>query len=150
MIISKIESTLNKLTPGIPFKQYAKKVLYHGQDCGYIEAAGKRKYILTPAIDKLEHKLDINNFDIDRPRKITPKEFNYFKLLLKPFIKNEKGFKKMNLNKDLYYSPSVASILVWDEEKMHPVVTIIKKLKSPTKEVLCHKFPFLRNILKIN
>ena len=63
MLISKIRTTLNNLTPGMTFKKYAKQVLYHGQDCGYIELAGKRKYVLTPSIEKLEHKLELNNFN---------------------------------------------------------------------------------------
>lgn len=144
MIISKIQTKLNKLTPGIPVKKYVKEVLYNGQDCGYIEVAGKRKYILSPAIDKLAHKLDINDFELNRPKEINSKQFKSFKNLLRPFIKNEKGLKKY-LNKDLYYSPSPASILIWD--KNTPVITIIKKLTSPTKEIICHKFPFLRNFL---
>ena len=148
MIISKIRTNLNKLTPGMTFNKYVKNVLYRGQDCGYIEEAGKRKYALTPALEKLETKLSMNDFDVNKPRFIDQTEFQTLKHLLKPFIKNEKGLKKLDLNHDLYYSPSPASIVIWDKKTNTPVVQIIKKLKYPTKEIFYHAFPFLRKILR--
>ena len=144
MFISKIRTGLNNLTPGMTFKKYAKQVLYHGQDCGYIEMAGKRKYVLTPALEKLECKLELNDFNPNVPRHISLKEFESFKNLLKPFIRNEKGLKKLNLSGDVYYSPSPASTLIWNKKSGEPVITIIKKLKYPTKEIFYHAFPFLR------
>jgi len=148
MFITKIRTNLNKLTPGMTFNKYVKNVLYHGQDCGFIEEAGKRKYVLTPAIEKLEKKLILNDFDLNMPRFISPAEFDSLKNLLRPFIKNEKGLKKLDLNKDLYFSPSPASILVWDKKSNDPVITIIKKLKYPTKEIFYHAFPFFRKIFR--
>lgn len=145
MIISKIRTGLNNLTPGMTFKKYAKQVLYHGQDCGYIELAGKRKYVLTPALEKFERKLALNDFDPNTPKSISFQEFNIFKFLLKPFIQNEKKLKKMNLKEKVYYySPSPASIVIWDKKSDEPIVTIIKKLKHPTKEIFYHAFPILR------
>lgn len=148
MIISKIRTNLNKITPGITFNKYVKQVLYHGQDCGYIEEAGKRKYVLTPTLEKLGIKLDLNNFSTDKARFITNEEFQAFKQLLKPIIRNEKGLKKLDLHQDLYYSPSPASIVVWNKKTNEPVVQIIKKLKYPTKEIFYHAFPFLRKIFR--
>ena len=146
MIISKIRTKLDSLTPGMTFKKYAKQVLYHGQDCGYIELAGKRKYVLTPAIEKLERKLELNDFDPARPREISLKEFGYMRQLLKPFISNERGIRKMNLAGDMYFSPSPASTVIWDRRTKEPVVTIIKKLKHPTKNIFYRAFPILKKI----
>ncbi len=136
------------MTPGMTFKKYAKQVLYHGQDCGYIEMAGKRKYVLTPALEKLEHKLEMNDFSPNYPRKINVNEFNTLKYLLRPFIRNEKGLKKFGIKGNLFYSPSPASTLIWDTQKHEPVITIIKKLKHPTKEILYDAFPFFRKFLR--
>ncbi len=144
MFISKIKTGFNNLTPGMTFKKYAKQVLYHGQNCGYIEMAGKRKYVLTPALEKLEHKLELNNFDPNMPRDISLNEFESFKNLLKPFIRNEKGIRKLNLSGDVYYSPSPASTLIWNKKTNEPIVTIIKKLKSPTTDIFYNAFPFFR------
>ncbi len=148
MIISKIRTHLNKLTPGMDFNRYIKQVLYHGQDCGYIEEAGKRKYVLTPALEKLDKKLDLNDFDTNKARYISFAEFQTFKHLIKPFISNEKGLKKLDFKQDLYYSPSPASIVIWNKKTNEPVVQIIKKLKYPTKEIFYHAFPFFRKIFR--
>lgn len=148
MFISKITKSLNKLTPGMNFSKFAKNVLYRGQNCGYIELAGKRKYVLTPAIEKFEHKLELNNFNPNQPRSIDLKEFDSFKHLLKPFISNEKGIRKLNLRNYMYFSPSPASIIIWDKKAGNPVVTIIKKLKYPTKEIFYHRFPFFRRLFR--
>ena len=151
MIISKIRNAFNNLTPGMTFKKYAKHVLYKGQDCGYVEEAGKRKYVLTPVIEKLEHKLDLNDFHPGKPRYITPQEFQMFKTLLKPIVRNEKGLKEMNISgKDLYYSPSPASILIWDKQKLDPIITIIKKMESPTKELFLHRYDIFRRWFRIS
>ncbi len=149
MIISKIRTNLNKLTPGITFKKFTKQVLYNGEDCGYIEIAGKRKYALTPSLEKLEHKLELNNFNPNYPRFIDSNEFQTFKLLLKPFISNEKGLKKIQL-KNMYYSPSPTSILIWNKKNEEPIITIIKKLKYPTQEIFYHSFPFLRKLCRLS
>ena len=144
MFISKIRTGLNNLTPGMTFKKYVKQVLYHGQDCGYIEMAGKRKYVLTPALEKLERKLELNDFDPNVPRYISLKEFELFKNLLKPFIRNEKGLKKLKLSENVFYSPSSASTVIWNKKAGEPIVTIIKKLKSPTTDIFYNAFPFFR------
>ncbi len=149
-MITKIRTRLNKLTPGMTFNKYAKQVLYHGQDCGYIEMAGKRKYVLTPALEKLGEKLDLNDFDTSYPKTITVNEFQSLKHLLKPFISNEKGLKKMNLQDGMFYSPSPASIQVWDKRGGQPLLTIVKKLKYPTKDILYNAFPFLRKIIRVS
>ena len=148
MIISKIRTGLNSLTPGMTFKKYAKQVLYHGQDCGYIEMAGKRKYVLTPALEKLEQKFALNNFNPNNPRIISLEEFNSLKSFLKPFISNEKGLKDIKLDNNIFSSPSPASTIIWDKRGGNPIVTIIKKLKYPTKEIFYNAFPFLRKILR--
>ncbi len=150
MIISKIRNELNRLTPGMTFKKYAKQVLYHGENCGYIEEAGKRKYALTPAINKLEHKLELNDFPPNSSRFITPEEFNTFKILLKPFIKNEKGLKAMEKRNSLYYTAGNDAIMIYDKTKLEPVVTIIKKLKNPTSEIIFHRFPLLRKVVRVS
>ena len=151
MKLLKIKTYFDNLTPGMTLKKYAKQVIYHGEDCGYIEEAGKRKYVLTPAINKLEHKLALNNFSPSEARYISHNEFNIFKILLKPFVRNERGLKKLNLiNKNLYYSPSPASILVWDKQTNEPIVTIIKKLNSPTQNILLHRLEFFRKWFRIS
>lgn len=150
MIISKIRNELNRLTPGMTFKRYAKQVLYHGQNCGYIEEAGKRKYVLTPAIEKLEHKLELNNFQPNCSRYINNEEFNTFKILLKPFVKNEKGLKTLDKNRNLYYTAGKDAIMILDKVKFEPVVMIVKKLKFPTSEIIFHRFPILRKLIRIS
>jgi len=146
MKISAIRSNINSHTPGMTLGKYVKHILYHGNDCGYIESAGKKKYVLTPALEKLEHKLKMNNFDPNMPRTINQKEFKMFRHLLKPFIRNEKGIKKLKLdnNDSMFYSPSPASIIIWSKRGGDPVITIIKKLKSPTTEFIYDWLPFLR------
>lgn len=146
MNISAIRANINKHTPGMTLRKYVKHILYHGQDCGYIEAAGKKKYVLTPALEKLERKLEMNNFDPNMPRFIDQKEFKMFRHLLKPFIRNEKGISKLKLenNNTLFFSPSPASTIIWDRKGAEPVITIIKRLKSPTTEFFYDWFPWLR------
>lgn len=144
MNISAIRANINKHTPGMTFGKYVKHIIYHGQDCGYIEEAGKKKYVLTPALEKLERKLELNNFNPSEPKNITKEDFKMFKLLLKPFISNEKGLKKLKLSENLFYSPSPASITIWDRKTVKPVITIIKRLKYPTKEFIYDWFPFYR------
>jgi len=144
MSISKVTTNMNSHTPGMTFKKYIKHIIYHGQDCGYINEAGKKKYVLTPALEKLERKLELNDFNPSEPRAITKQEFDMFKLLLKPFIRNEKGINKLKLSENLFYSPSPASILIWDKKRNESVITIIKRLKSPTVEFFYDWFPFLR------
>ena len=130
-----ISASLNKFTPGMTFGHYVKKVLYKGVGCGYIEEAGKRKYVLTPVIEKLERKMELNDFSPHYPRIINSKEFQMLKTLLKPIIKNEKGLKKLNLeNKNLQYSPCPAAVLVYDKNACEPVISIVKELKNPTDD----------------
>ena len=146
-----ISAKLNRFTPGMSFKCYAHKVLYKGVGCGYIEEAGKRKYVLSPVIEKLEHKLNLNEFSSDSPRIIGTKELLTLKTLLKPIIRNEKGFRKMNLeNKTFQYSPSPAAIVVYEKDALKPVISIIKELRHPTREIFFYRFPFLRKIWRIN
>lgn len=142
---------LNKFTPGMTFGHYAKKVLYKGMGCGYIEEAGKRKYVLTPVIEKLEHKMDLNDFSPHYPRIINSSELSTLKTLLKPFIRNEKGLKKMHLeNKTFKYCPSPAAITVYDNDPVKPIISIVKELKHPTREIFFYRFPFLRKIWRID
>ena len=150
MIISKIRTGLNNLTPGMTFKRYAKQVLYHGQDCGYIEFAGKKKYVLTPAIEKLEQKLEINDLSPNYPKCITLHDFETLKYLLKPFIRNEKGLKKIQLQESMFYSPSPDALQVYNNKGEDPIILIVKKLKYPTKDIFYNAFPFLRKILRVS
>lgn len=143
-----ITAKLNKFTPGMSFGKYAKKVLYKGVGCGYIEEAGKRKYVLTPVLEKLEHKLELNDFSPSCPKPLEPKEFEFLKKLLKPIISNEKGLKKLQC-KNFRYSPSPAAIMVWGDN-LKPVITIVKQLKHPTREIFFHRFPMLRSIWRID
>lgn len=146
-----INAKLNRFTPGMSFKCYAHKVLYKGVGCGYIEEAGKRKYVLTPALEKLVHKMDINDFNPHYPKTINFKELNMFKTLLKPFIRNEKGFKKLNLeNKSFQYSPSPAAITIYETDSSKPIISIVKELKHPTREIFFYRFPCLRKFWRIN
>lgn len=146
-----INARLNKLTPGMSFKCYAHKVLYKGLGCGYIEEAGKRRYVLTPVIEKLEHKMDLNDFSPHYPKTIDFKDLQVLKSLLRPIVRNEKGLKKMNLeNKTFQYSPSPAAVLVYEKNTLKPVISIIKELKHPTREIFFYRFPFLRKIWRID
>lgn len=152
-----IRASLNKFTPGMTFGHFAKKVLYKGEGCGYIEEAGKRRYVLTPVLKKLEHKMDLNDFSPHYPKTIQMKDLETLKLLLKPLIRNEKGFKKLRgfkfgnpATKSFQYSPSPAAVLVWDKETREPVITIVKELKHPTREIFFHRFPCLRKLWRIN
>ena len=91
-----------------------------------------------------QSKLELNDFDPNMPRHISLNEFELFKNLLKPFIRNEKGIKKLKLSGDVYYSPSPASIVIWNKRAGEPIVMIIKKLKSPTTDIFYNVFPFFR------
>lgn len=142
-----ITARLNKFTPGMSFGRFAHKVLYKGVGCGYIEEAGKRKYVLTPVLEKLERKLELNDFSPYYPKPLEPKEFDFLKKLLKPLISNEKGLKKLNC-KTLRYSPSPAAVMVWGDNLM-PVITIVKQMRHPTREIFFHRFPFLRRVWRI-
>jgi hypothetical protein len=144
-------SSLNKFTPGMTFGHFANKVLFRGVGCGYIEEANKRRYVLTPYIQKLEHKMELNDFSPHYPKPISYSHFEMLKTLLKPFIKNEKGFKKMNLNnKNLFYSPSPASIVVYDKDSRKVIITIVKKLKHPLREIFFYKLAMLRKMWRID
>lgn len=146
-----ITKRLNSFTPGMTFGHFAKKVLYKGVGCGYIEAAGKRRYVLTPVIDKLVYKMELNDFYPNYPRVIDFDALKTLKTLLKPLIRNEKGFKKFLLpNKNFQYSPSPAAVTVWEKGSGDAVITIVKEIKHPTREIIFHRFPFLRRIWRLD
>ena len=147
-----ISAKLNKFTPGMPFKCYAYKVLYKGNSCGYIEEAGKRKYYLTPILNKLERKMELNDFNCAQPRTIDHVELDKLKHLLKPLIRNEKGMKAFinRPGKTFQFSPSPAAVTVWDKDADKPVITIVKELSHPTREIFFHRFPLLRKVWRIS
>lgn len=150
-MVSSISAALNKFTPGMTFGRFVNKVLYKGVGCGYVEQAGKRRYALTPVLEKLEHKMALNDFEPSTPRNIAYDEFKLLKILLKPIIRNEKGLSKLNLpNKRLRFSPFPAGAIIWNKDSCEPVVTIIKEMRHPTREIFFHRFPFLRKIWRIS